>query len=685
MIEQLVYKTTDMNLKPDEQNITAPVYTPEEKDYERMIITRLETAVRQRQQPWSEFNDQTYDEWYISNAKAANAYAQPKKNRHDVRTVTGTTREKKNTLLAAILNYNLDPDVFSFDEDNLPVVELGAHMADWIKRSRQIETIDHDAKRELYYSELLDQGNVYVWEKKTAYRKLVKTLKGKLDVKKIISTKWTERIERVEEVLESEMLMGPQVYLGNMKEKFIEFQPFVVLRFIRTRQEAEAVYGDWERWGHVAYKLNKLAPEAESVTYVGDGANTYNNWRMQELDLDLCEELIIMDKWNNEIQIVLNGVMMLPIRFPLSEFAIDSEYPIAKGDLEPISRYFAYCRSIPSKTKVNQALIDEMLKAIILKTRKSYQPPIANMTGQTLSPKIWYPGTIHDNVNPDKIKEIGVNVGITAAEMQAYQVVKSIIDENSVSPVFEGQASTGGTTAREVMQQQQQALMRLGLTLYGIVQFEKKLAWLRLKNILKNYADPIDESFEKTKGEIQKTVKKFRSEAVDSTDENGQKVTKIMSFTDQPLPAPEQVMAQEDILSKRRGVQIRKIIFSADEFKNMKYKWHVEINPQPKDSGELKSAVFMDNVTQGFTLFGPQSFNQEYLKEQWAVLNKLNPEKVLAKTMPTPPGMPPVGGQPGNQPGMPPMPPQQGGPSPSQQLQPKMMPKPSVNAMAQAA
>lgn len=674
--DQFVVTTSDMRPGPKGQegqrDIVAPEYNDDETAYRSFVIKRIENAVYQRNQPWTEFNDLTYDDWYLSNQKAANAYAEPKKNRQDVRTVTGTIREKKNTIIASVLNYNLEPDVEAYDEYDLPVVELGKSMEDMIEKSRQIESPSFQLKRELIYTELLDQGTVFVWDRQVEYRKLKKTMEGKFNPKKISDNKWNEKIERIEKVLEAELLAGPMVYLGNMKEFFMELQPFVVIRKVRTRQEAAALYGDWERWKNVPFKLQTVSPTAESTSFVGSSATTYQNWRMVSLDNDMIEDVWYFDKWNNELMIILNGVMMLPIRFPLSEIAGESEYPIAKGDLEPIARYFAYSRSIPSKNKVNQLVIDEMLKGIILKTRKSYQPPIGNMTGQTLSPKIWFPATIHDNVDASKITEIGRNDGVTGQEVQAFQIIKQIIDENSVNPIFEGQKSGGGTTAREVMQMQQQSLMRLGLTLYSIIEFEKKLAWLRLKNILKYWAEPIDVKFEENKHELKEAVQKYRSETLNTVFEDGTKGTKIMQFTDEELPEPEQVMAEEDILSERRGTPIRKVYFSVEEFKNLKYKWYIEINPQPKDTSELKAAVFMEQVTQGFQLFGPQSFNQEYLKQQWATLNRLNPEKVLQKQQPMQP-LPTeaVPGQP--QPGSAPL---------GQQMGPKPMPKPSVNAMA---
>lgn len=628
--QEVLVKTSDMNLKPSEQEVKLPDYDEKEKDYIGFIIRRLTHSLNQRAQKYTELNDQTVDEYYLSNKKAGNGYMPPKKNRQDVRTVSGVTREKKNTIVSSLLNYNFEPDVEAYDEYDMPVVELGTNMEDMIKKSRRIEAPDHEAKKIHYYNELAEQGTIFVWERATDYRVLKKTLQSKMSMDKLSSIKWTSRVERLEKVLETELLTMSQVFLGNIKEFFLELQPYVVIRKVRTRVDAGSIYGAWERWKNVPYKMHRLNPQVE--VFAGGELLTYDNWSMLEVEQDLVEEIWYMDKWNNELQIILNGVMMMPVGFPLSELIGESEYPLAKGDVEPIDRYFAYSRSIPAKTKINQAIFDEMLRAIVLKTRKSYQPPIANMTGQTLSPKIWYPATIHDNVDASKIEEIGTNTGVTASEMSAFELIKSVIDQNSVTPIFEGQASGGSQTAREIVELKQQSLMRLGMIILGVVNLERKLAWLRLKNILKYWSEPIVTDFEETKEKIVKTVNVYRKESVDTTLEDGNEGVRMIQFTDKKeLPHPDQVMAEEELLTKKMGKSVRKTYINADVFKNLKYKWYINITPQPKDTNELKAAVFMENVTQGIQLFGPDKFNMEFLLEQWAVLNKLNPEKALKK------------------------------------------------------
>ena len=77
------------------------------------------------------------------------------------------------------------------------------------------------------------------------------------------------------------------------------------------------------------------------------------------------------NKWTNEFMIWCNGVMMLPLGYPLTALNGKCEYTVIKLSVEPISEFFFYSKSIPAKTKVDQAIYDEMYRLMILKFRQS--------------------------------------------------------------------------------------------------------------------------------------------------------------------------------------------------------------------------------------------------------------------------------------------------------------------------
>lgn len=638
----------------------APEYTDDEVKFLSKIKRDCMDAYQQRESRFTELDDQTYTEFYMSNSKAANAYISPKLNADEIRTVSGTTREKCNALVSALLNYNLEADITAFDEDDMPVQEIGTLMEDMIKKSRYLETPVYDVKRPLIYQEFIDQGTCFVRERFVEHTVIRKKIKD-MNVSDLTKIKWIETSEKLNAYCDAELLYGLNVFLGNIREFFIELQPYVITRRELSYAQAESEYLNYPRWENVPRRIFNVSPTTTAPT-----SPTYNNWSMVEMQNNMVEELFYYNKWTNTFQIILNGVMMLPIGFPLEFLTGKVEYPIAKGDLEPISRFFAYSRSTASKNKVNQALFDEAMRGIVLANRKMNTPPMANNTGQTLSRKIFSPSSITENIDPAKLQPIGNNIGVQPGQLQAAEFVKNIINESSVSSQFEGHDQKGNPTARQIVEQKQQQMMKLGMTILGIINLESKMAWLRLYNILANWTKPIDVDADDLTQKLQDT---FRTISMDSEFEDGESGKTIIQMA--PLdqhPHPNQILAQETLLSKSQNIKVKKVYLSPEELQKINYNWQITVTPTEKNTSELRAAIFMDSITQGFQLFGPQAFNQEYVKKVWANYQKLPSDKLFAQAAP-----------PQDQQGSQPQPPQQT--SLQSQMMPKQMQKPSLNTL----
>jgi len=634
-------QSSDATNKP---TIEAPDYTDVEKAFFGMITANLQQASDDREQNHTEFDDKTYTENWEGNAKAANAYIKPRVNATDVRITSGTTHEKENTILSFILNYNFEADVEAYDDEDREVKEIGQNMEDMIRKSRQLERPDYEMKRALILHELLSQGTVFVRDtfKETSIPQRVVDSFGK----KFSEIKWSDRMEKIEKLCSMEYLTGLNVYLGNVREFFLEAQPFVGIRKLIPRSLAQSIFGDWERWKNVALTKQDLIPSSQDTD-----STPYNYWTLVDTDKDMVEVVEYFDKWSNQYMILLNGVMMFPVRegkrgpetMPLSSINGVSEYPIAKGDIEPISATFAYSKSIPNKTKVDQQVFDEMMKSIILKTRQSYEPPMANNTGRALSKKIFAPGTIHPDVNPEKLQPIVDTGGVTNGQFAATNFIKSIIDEKSVSPTFEGNPLSKRQTASEINKLQDQSIISLGVTILGVVLLEKKLAQLRLYNILKNWTDPIDTKLVTTKDGIKK-VNQFREISVDTQFEDGTQGERVISFTEDDLPTPTQINAEKTLLEVINGKKIRKTYINPHVLKSVYYTWYIEIVPTEKETGNLKAAMFEEFMMKSIQIFAPLGMvpNLEYLATRFAELNKENPDKVWSQ--PQQPQAPQPGG-----------------------------------------
>lgn len=655
-----------------EENITVfPDYTEDESNYRNFIITRLEKAKENRDGEHIEFDDMDYLTHYETNAKAGNSYIRPKKNPQDTRVVTGTTLEKENTVLSSLLNYNFDSDIIAYDNTDLPLASLGSHMNDLVNKSREIE--DYDSLRPLIYKEGLDQGTAFVEEVNIEEWRVKKDMPD-FDFSegiKMKGIKWNEALEKVYDGCKVNLLSGTKVFLGNVKEFFIENQPYIGIADTISYAEAKSIYGRWERFKYVPRKVRK-----ESI--IDDEGTDYRDWSLLETTTDMVEVIKYYDKISNEIMIILNGVMMLPVGFPLTAISPSGEYPIAKLDIEPISKFFAYSKSFPAKTKVDQELLDDTIRTLVLRMRQLLQPPMANNTNRTLTDKIFYPGKITPNIPADRlIKILGENNQIGQAEFQVFSLLRQIVDQKTANPVISGEQMSGRRTAKEILTMKQQAMQKLGYVIFGIINFERRLAWLRLHNILANWTKPVDQRMDEITGELKNVYQSF---SVETSDQYG-KLQKAIEFNPEKTATVDQAQidAEADILSTPER-EVQKVYMNPELLRNVKLKWFITVTPTQKDSTELERAMFEETVMKAKQMFGPMSTNDEYVKQRIAVLAGEDPEKFWSKQQPMMPGqvMPGMPGQPGAT-GQ-----TQSGGSMGAQLAPEKMAKPSLNTLAGA-
>lgn len=616
------------------------LYSQDEELYRKYLLDKLTKARDNREASQIEFDDCGYTAHYDTNYKTGNSYIRKKKNKEDSRIVTGTTLEKENTFLSAILNYNFEPSIKAFDKMDLPLNGLGDKLESLVKKSRSIE--QYEDKRPLFYKEGADQGTWFAEEVWVEEWKIQKKLKDidytKVDVKKI---KWETTRERKIIGAQANLIPGTGVYLGNIKQFFMHKQPYVFTRDVISYDEARACYGEYDRFEYVSRTLKTT--------------DTYNDsqvrkWNLEELEDGMVEVVKYQDKYNNEYMLMLNGVMMLPVGFPLTAISPSGEYTLVKGDIEPISEFFAYSKSYPAKTKVPQEILDDTIRTMVLRMRQLLEPPLANNTSTVLSRKIFYPGNITPDINPNQIQKIlGENNQIGAGEFQVFNLVKQIVDEMTTSPIMSGQAAGGRATATEVMQMKQQSMMKLGYAIFGILAFERNLAWLRLYNILANYTKPIDTKINDITGQLEDV---YMSVTSTESDENGS-FTRVIDFNPQGLEkSQEQVDAEAKIMSTPKN-EIQKVYMNPKIISENFLKWNfvIDVTPTPKDSSELEISLFIEKVMKAKQIFGPQSTNDPYLRNRLAVMSKEDPEQFWAKQPTQPigvPGLPPAGQTPLN-------------------------------------
>jgi hypothetical protein len=645
------------------------IYKPEDKEYISFLQNRLESAKIQRNQAFPEYNGKNYTTIYDENEKIANTMLPEKKNDDDVIVSAGTVEAKLDALLANINNLDLSADIFAFDKENNKVAELGLALQDTISMTEELDGEGGDEEKKLLRQrELLKQGTVFVqeeWLKLWEPKKVLKEgYNGQFDWKE-----WDTKLELVFEGPSRTLLYGPNVYLGNITEFFMEKQPYIFAVIHQDYKVAEAKYGKFENWKYVVKGAVPTQTPAESRTMFD------NKWRLTEITKDQVEIIIYQDKPRDEFQIIINGVAMFPIGFPLSAVCPGGNYNITKQVFRVINHKFAYGKSFVSSGAVKElsALIDEMLKLFVLKTRKSFSPAYINTSGKVIPKKVLSPGRISMGISPDALQAIGnEGQGVTSNEYNVLKELQDQIDKSTVSNQFAGQQGHAGTTATEVVELQRQAKLVLGLTIAACSLLEKKLAYLRLWNILENWYNPIDTKVVQI-GDVRKEIKQYRNTHRQATIDGAGLGERYVIPTDQGLPDSETIRALEIQNEKEKGFPVRRIYIDPEELKVAKLRWYVVINPREKETSAFYKLLFREELTDIMTLMQLGSVpNKEGLEEEFSRVYQKNRSKVFSAQQVSPAmggvsaamnnGMTPNGGTPAkptagaNKPGMPTMP-----------------------------
>jgi len=596
------------------------VYTDKEQQWRSFLITQMSKARDDREAPHPEFDGMTYSQYYDTNKRADLSYIPPKKNKMDTRIVTGYTREKDNTLLSALLSFNFQADITAYDDEEMLFPILGNQMEDIVKKTRELE--EYDSKRPLIYRELISQGDVFVeeiWEcKYLPDTENTNKWKPGLPIK---DAKFENKLRPIKiERCAVKKHEGKNVYLGNFFEEDYSKQDIIATYELLPRSLAESVYGNWDRWEAVPYEVDET-----SVTF--DQGMTYSNWNMTRVNKDFVGVLKIQLPQQNRYMIMLNGVMMLPIDFPLTEVSPFGGSTITQQGLERITGC-AYSKGQPAKTKVDQEVHDEFLRLMVLGMQQSRTPSMAYRGKKVLDERIYTPGKILNNMRAGDLSPVFQNE-LKTADFSMYELIKQNIDDKTINATFSGQEQTGNKTATQILQEKQAQLLKLGLNFDAVKNLEKRLVWARIGNVIKNYPKPVDTNPDPVANTIDNVYRQF---SLKSTNQEGKESINMYRFTDQEFPNVRDVQKEQTELGEYYGKPVSINYFNVVELpKLLKYRWIVNIVPTQDNSDEVATELFVGRIQQAQGIFGPESLNYEYLKERYAVKIKEDPTKFFTE------------------------------------------------------
>jgi len=580
---------------------------------------RLTQSRDVRDQRHYEFDEMNLSEWVEFNAKTANSYIPPRKNATDVAIVTGTAREKMLAIVSNVFKMNLEPNVLAFDKKENEDVVMGQAFTNLIKKSNEIEEDSDKLLQRMMY--LCEQGTTFIeeaWVPSVRVKKKIKNKAGLDPVKGFEGLKWVEK-EQVTYKCEKSILDLTQVYLGNILEPEMDKQPFVFTRQVMNYDEAATIYGKWNHWEFVK-------PGIRSIMDNGDDSIPYRDFRLYPLDRTQVEVIKYQDLINDEYQIFINGVMMLPVNFPMP-WAWDG-YNITKSVYEYISPFFAYGKSMMAKVRIDAEILDDMLRMLINKTKQSIKPPMANLSTNVLSPRIYDAGTIWQGLDATKLMKIIDHNGVNQSEFQMYQMIQENLNKKTVSDTFQGQASGARTTATEILEMQRQAQTALGLVLFAVQRMEEKASYLRLYNIMEHWTKPVDTKVDELKGKI---VKKYKSFTVKDVNIDGRMGTMKLNFIDKvPNEAEKGKIMQEARAEEERTKGAMKVVnISLPMLRMLKYTFQIKVNPSERASSNLAKVLNREKLEQAFTFF-PESVNKDYFMNSFAEVWEDNPADMFS-------------------------------------------------------
>jgi len=600
------------------------IYKAEERDYIAGLQVRLERARIQRNKTHKEFDGLTYLQYHERNILDSISATKDKKNEGESDFQSGTIRKKLFTFLAQVNNLNLSADISAFKSDQSRVQRLGDAMEDIILKSDENQAIAGDDEGKMARQlEVLTQGTVFVeemWEQEWGWKKeLNRPFDGSIS-----GLEWTNNRVKLFEGPRRHIVTGTAVFLGNITLYPIERQPYIFTVENKDWGEAEAEFGHWERWKHVNREKRTVMDNQKPASMFD------NTWTLGELKKGQVEIIRYQARKDNEFQLIISGVLMLPVGFPLSAISPSGEYTITQQNNEMYHAKFAYGKSTTSTLSRNVAVLDEMLKLGVLATQKAFMPPRINATGRTLSQRVFMPGQLTRGIQPGQVRPIDETEarGVTASEFAFMKEIKDTIDAQTTSQTFGGGTEEGKVTATQILETQRQAKIILGITIFAMTTLEKKLTMLRLPNIFANWFDPEDEVVNEAKTGL---VNKFRTISVTRSIESegiGRRITEV----NPNVPTAQEIFDFEEKATKEEGAPVRKIVISPEEIKTMKLTWVVNIVPREKKTSELSKVLFGAQVREAFELF-PQDVNVRFFEEKWAEIWEMPVDKAFHRNV----------------------------------------------------
>lgn len=611
----------------------APNYTAEESAYRSDILTKLQNDYILRESAHQELDDKTYSEYYLINRQQDMAYNPPRRNPQDSRIVSGITHEKDNTILSIIDDMNFQPKVQIFDKDDNELEDAAVVLTAKLKKSL-IED-NFKVKQSQFTRVNIGQGNVFIEEKPYSKKFITKKVitGNKDDVSKM---KWNTVVEEELQGCSSHIIPNTAVFFPNLLERDLNKQDHIwVVMHIPSVLVAQ-YYKNFDRWSSI--------PKSPTKTIPPNTDGIWGDYYLQMPQKDYIEVAMYQSESRNEYQVLLNGVMMYPVQtekgittgFPLTHFSPSGKYSVIKGDNEPIP-FFAYGKSVPSKTEVKEETQNELMRLMVYKMRQAARPPIGNNSDKILQANIWDPGIVTPDIRVDDLSVLTPNAGISVADFSFYKLISESIADSSVGENLEGGNDNPNITATQYIDQKKQELKKLGISMDNTIDWLKQIYWMRLFN----EAQYLTEKVKRYDPEEQKLVEAYADFMIEETSNDGSKKKTMVKFVDDNSNRNTyDVMNQEEEMGGDTRIMYVRPQYLKDLVNNLRDKLYIDVMSEPEGQNQSLLSILFNLLTQYGNLRGGviPNLNYEYVDKLIAQNSGFQSDKLFLKAVPPPPG-----------------------------------------------
>jgi len=346
-----------------------------------------------------------------------------------------------------------------------------------------------------------------------------------------------------------------------------------------------------------------------------------------DLKDDEVEVAMIFEKWDDRMSIIANGILLTEVNNPMP-FA-HKDYPFAWAGFEELDSRFVYDMPLTIKLLDMQDMNNEILNLTLDMVWRALNEVILVKDGDEINNDLLYAGgqiPVDDPNNFNKF-EFGSSFAFNSANGVLNRARQSI-ESASVDSVQSGQAGAGRSkTAREVLVAREAALEITTLFLQNMENMEKQKAFLRVKNQLDRYKNPVD--WQKRVGmenteEFQEVYRDFSVRNAKLS--NGK--TGIINLSITKAPRSKDELDKENIENDRELSQT--IDVSPEFIRQIEFEVEIVANSSVKKSKIKETADARNFLSDAASM--PQVLNVEYAaKEYVKSLGKKEDEALIKK------------------------------------------------------